>query len=112
MAQSITLSSVGTAPIILNPVARSTTVILSATVASSLTAASIEVTLDDPTIVGGPALTWALLSSAQGMIGSSVVVLSAIYTVLSPIGGVRINSTTVTASSATWILKALQSITA
>lgn len=110
MAQTVTLSSVGTAAIYLNPVSKSTTVLVSASVASSLTTAILEMTLDDPTTTPAPTIAWAPLSSA--IIGSSVVVAATTYTVLSPIGGVRINSTTVTASSATWTLKALQSVTA
>lgn len=112
MAQTVTLSSVGTATIILNPVAKSTTVALSASVASSLTVAQIDMTLDDPTTTPAPTIQWVLLSSAAAMVGSSVTVLQAVYTVLSPIGGVRINSTTVTASSATFTMKVLQSVTA
>lgn len=112
MAQSVSLSSAGTAAIVLNPVVKSTTVLLSASIASSLTSASIEMSLDDPTIPGGPTATWALLSSASQMIGSSVTVLTAVYTVLSPIAQVRINSAVVTASSATFTLKALQAVTA
>jgi len=44
---------------ILNPVAKSTTVILSGAVAASSGGVQIELTLDDPTIVGGPSITWA-----------------------------------------------------
>ena len=110
MAATVTLSSVGTAAIYLNPVSKSTTVLISASVASSLTHAVVEMTLDDPTTVPAPTVTWAPISSA--IIGSSVVVAAPTYTILSPIGGVRINSSTVTASSATWTLKALQSVTA
>lgn len=114
MAQTVTLSSAGTAAIALNPVAKSTTVMLSASIASSNTAAQIEISLDDPTIPGGPTATWALLSSASGMVGSSAnsSPLSVIYTVLSPVAQVRINSSATAASSNTWTLKALQSITA
>lgn len=110
MAQTVTLSSVGTATMVLNPVAKSTTVLFSASIASSLTTAIVEMSLDDPTIPGGPSATWAALSSA--ILGSSVAVAAATYTVSSPVGMLRINSTTVTASSATWTLKALQSVTA
>jgi len=109
MAQSVTLSSVGTATIFLNPVAKSTTVLLSASVQSSLSTIQIEVSLDDPTILNGPSATWALLSSATAMSSFSG---GFIYTVLGPIGGVRLNSSTVTASSAVFTLKALQSVTA
>ena len=109
MAQSVTLSSAGTATIILNPVAKTTSVILSQTVASSLAVVQIEVTLDDPTTTPAPILSWALLSSAAAM-ASSVTPLSLLYTVTSPIGGVRLNSSTAVGSSAVWTLKALQSV--
>lgn len=113
MAQTVTLSSAGTATLILNPVAKSTTVMLSASIASSNTAAQIEMSLDDPSIPGGPTATWALMSSASGMVGSSATsALSVVYTILSPIAAVRINSSATAASSNTWTLKALQSITA
>lgn len=110
MAQTVTLSSVGTATIIVDPVPRTTSVQISASVASSLTTGIVEVTLDTPGTTPSVTPTWTALSSA--IIGSSVVVAGAFYTVLAPIGGVRINSTTVTASSATWTLKVLQSVTA
>ncbi len=61
MAQSVTLSSVGTATMALNPVAKSTTLVL--TLASSGTV-SIEISPDDPSIYGGPTAAWALASSA------------------------------------------------
>lgn len=107
MALSTTLSSVGTAAITLNPIAKSTTVMLSGLTAASTGTVQIEMSLDDPTIFGGPALTWALLSSGTAMLSSNVTTL--VYTVLSPIGAVRINSS---ANNNTWTLKALQSITA
>ncbi len=114
MAQSISLSSAGTAAMVLNPVAKSTTVLLSASIASSNTAAQIEMSLDDPTILLGPATTWALLSSASGMSGGSANAspLAVIYTILSPVAQVRINSSATAASSNTWTLKALQSVVA
>jgi hypothetical protein len=107
MAQSVTLSSVGTATIILNPVSRSTTVGLITGTAASTGTVTVEFTLDDPTIVGGPSLSWFTLSSGAAMLSSNVTNL--VYTVLSPIGGVRINST---ANNNTWTLKALQSVIA
>lgn len=111
MAQSVTLSSVGTASIVLNPVAKATTVIISASVQSSLSTVQVEMSLDDPSAPGytSGSATWALLSSATAMSSFSGAY---VYTVLSPIAQVRLNSTTVTASSATWTLKALQSVTA
>lgn len=107
MAQSITLSSVGTAALVLNPVSKSTTVMLSAGTAGSTGAVTIEMSLDDPTIPGGPTATWGTLSSGAAMLSSNVTNL--VYTVLSPIGMVRINST---ANNNTWTLKALQSVQA
>lgn len=107
MAQFTTLSSAGTAAIILNPVAKSTTVLMTNPASGT---ASVEVTLDDPTIVGGPSLTWALLSSAAQMISSNATG-SVLYTVLGPIGGVRINASS-NAGGGTFTLKALQSVIA
>lgn len=110
MAQSVTLSSAGTATIMLNPVAKSTTVMLTQTLGSSQAVVQLDLTLDDPTAPGGPTLTWALLSSAAAM-GSSLTGAGLVYTMLSPIGGVRINSSTL-AGGAVFTLKALQSVTA
>ena len=107
MAQVVTLSSVGTAALFLNPVSKSTTVMLSAGTAGSTGAVTIELTLDDPTTTPAPTITWGLLSSGSAMLSSNVT--SLLYTVLSPIGGVRINST---ANNNTWTLKTLQSVTA
>jgi len=108
MAQSVTLTTTGTATMILNPVAKSTTFQL---IVPSSGFVSVEVTLDDPTIQGGPATTWSLLSSAAAMPSSTVGSAGLIYTVLSPIGGARLNSTT-NGAGGTFTLKALQSITA
>lgn len=108
MALSVTLSSAGTAAMTLNPISKSTTVLLSA---GSSGTVSIEMSLDDPTIFGGPATTWALLSSGSQMISSNITGGSLVYTVLSPIGQVRINCSS-NAGATTYTLKALQSITA
>lgn len=108
MAQSVTLSSVGTAAMVLNPLAKSTTVQL--TVPSS-GVCQIEVSLDDPSIPGGPTSTWTLLSSATAMPSSTVGAAGLLYTVLSPVGQVRLNSTAVI-TGGTFTLKALQSVTA
>lgn len=110
MAQSVSLSTTGSAAIVLNPISKSTTVTLTSVGGSSQTVGQIEVSLDDPTILGGPATTWVLLSSASAIPSSLPVAL--IYTVLSPIGQVRINSTGMAGSSGVFTLKALQSITA
>lgn len=111
MARTVTLSSAGTATIVLDPNMRTTSVLISASIASTTAAtATIEMSLDDPTTTPAPTLTWAPLSSA--VLGSSVTgIAAATYTVLSPVGAVRINST-VGGSSNVWTLKALQSVTA
>lgn len=107
MAQSVTLSSVGTATLVLNPVAKSTTVLLTA---ASSGAVQLDMSLDDPTIPGGPTTTWALLSSAAS-INSSNLANGLVYTILTPIAQVRINSTALV-SGGSYTLKALQSVTA
>ncbi len=103
-----------TGAIVLNPVAKSTTVMLSATAVSTTAGtAYVEFSLDDPTISGGPTPTWALLSSATALLSSVIAVAPYSWTVLSPIAAVRINSTGgSTAGVSTYTLKALQSITA
>ncbi len=108
MAQSVTLSSIGTATMALNPVAKSTTLLLATTTTSGTI--QIDISLDDPSIPGGPASTWALASSAATM-NSTNLTAGLVYTLLSPVAQVRLNSTTaVTGGSHT--LKALQSVSA
>lgn len=109
MARVTTLSSLGTStPIMLDPVPKSTTV--QATVASGSSGSNIFVqyTLDDPTIPG-TTVTWSNLSSA---IVSSNADLGVGFTatMLSPIGGLRLSSTTTVTGTIT--LKALQAVTA
>ncbi len=113
MAQSTTLSSAGfSVPIILDPKLKTTTVQL--TVASGTTAGSsltfIQFTLDDPTTTPAPTISWAPLSSS---VTSSGLDTSAggglIYTVLSPLGGLRLGSSGTVSGTIT--LKSLQSIT-
>jgi hypothetical protein len=108
MAQSVTLSSVGTATINLNPVARTTTLMISLTSASTGTV-TLEASLDDPTIAGGPTATWAAISSGAAMASSVVFTTGLVYTLLTPIAAVRLNST---ATNGPINLKALQSVTA
>ena len=112
MAQSVSLSTVGTATIVLNPVSKSTTVLLSASTGSSLSTIQVDFSIDDPSIPGGPTTTWALLSSAASMGSSTITGNGLVWTVLSPICQVRLNSTAIVASSAVFTLKALQSVTA
>jgi len=98
----------------LNPVAKTTTVMLSATVVST-TAGTVyvEYSLDDPSIPGGPTATWALLSSVTALVSSVVAAAPYSWTVLSPIAAVRINSTGgSTGGVSVYTLKALQSVTA
>lgn len=110
MAQTVTLSSVGTATMALNPLAKSTTFVL--TLASSGTV-QIDISADDPSIPGGPTTTWALASSAASMASSALgsTTTGIVYTVLSPIGQARIKSTALV-SGDSYTLKALQSVTA
>src|SRR5262245_7851878 len=105
MAQSTTLSSVGqSAAIILNPVAKSTTLQLTLS-SSAASVVDIQGTLDDPTIAGGPTTTWATISSAVAMSGATLAdARGYTITILSPLGGARINST---AAAGTYTLKAL-----
>lgn len=104
-----TLSAAGTStPIILNPVARTTTVQFSVTSGSTYDA-TIQVTLDDPTSLSTTSVTWTGLSTTHystANINDGVTLY-----VTQPIGGLRISSTT-NAGSAVFVLKALQSVTA
>ena len=109
MAKSVTLSTAGTAVIVLDPVAKATTIQLTAS-SSGVSTVQVDMSLDDPTIVSGPATTWSLLSSAAAITSSNNVFgTGLVYTVLSPLGAVRINSSTI---ATTFTLKALQSVTA
>jgi len=118
MAQSVTLSSVGTAAIVLNPVAKATTVQLTVTSASTGTwgTTTVEFSLDDPTQTPAPTSTWTALSSALAIASSQINAAGGlVWTVLSPINQVRINSTANSTSTTTLtvnVLKALQSVTA
>jgi hypothetical protein len=113
-AQVTLLSSTGTSPaIVLNPVAKATTIQLTVSGSSGSGAFDIQMTLDDPTTTPAPTLTWAIISSAAG-IGSGTGIFDVgglVYTVVTPIGGVRLHSTTAPAG-VTATLKALQSVTA
>jgi len=112
MAQSTTLSSAGNSvPIILDPKLNTTTLqyTVSTGIASSISGnAFIQFTLDDPTITPPPTISWANLSSA---ITSSAADggIGIIYTVLSPLGGVRVTASTSVTGTIT--LKSLQSVT-
>ena len=105
MAQVTIISSLGTSvPAVLDPVPKSTT--LQITVASGSSGANIfaQYTLD----VVAP-LTWASISSA--IISSNADLLGGVtYTMLSPVAGLRLSSTTTVTGAVT--LKALQSVSA
>ena len=107
MAQSVSLSSIGTAAMALNPVAKTTTLILTGLTAASTGTVQIDISLDDPSIVGGPTATWATASSGAAMLSSNVTTL--VYSILSPVAQARIQSSAI---NNTWTLKALQSVVA
>ena len=109
MAQVVTLSSLGVSGnMILNPVSKLTTI--QVTVASGSSGSNIfaQYTLDDPTTTPAPTITWSNLSSA--VVSSNTDGVGVTYTMLSPIGGLRLSSTTAVTGTVT--LKALQSVTA
>ena len=108
MAKTVSLSSAGTATIMLDPVRSTTSLMVTLTSASS-GAFQLEASLDDPTVVGSPSATWSQLSSGLAMVSSNVVGNGLVYTVLSPLAAVRINSSS---NVGTITLKAHQSVTA
>lgn len=109
MAQVTTLSSAGTSgTIMLNPVGKATTVQVTVASGSSGSNIFVQVTLDDPTTTPAPTVAWSNLSSA--ITSSNADGLGLLYTVLTPIGGLRMSSTTTVTGTVT--LKALQSVTA
>ena len=108
MAALVTsLSSAGTSDaIVLDPVKKSTTIQYTISAGSS-GSAFIQYTLDRADDPATSAVTWAALSSA--MVSSAADAAGGVmYTVLSPLGGLRINSTS--ATSAVMTLKALQAV--
>ena len=108
MAQVTTLSSLGTStPAMLNPISKSTTVQLTVASGATSTNVLVQYTLDDGT--PGTTTTWAALSSAITSSGADIAG-GVTYTMLSPIGGLRISSSVTVTGTIT--LKALQSITA
>lgn len=110
MARTTTLSSLGVSvPIMLDVSSKTTTI--QVTVASGSSGSNIfaQFTLDDPSTTPPPSVAWSNLSSAivSSQADNGV---GAIYTVLSPLGGLRLSSTT--AVNGTIILKALGAVTA
>lgn len=118
MAQSVTIltstTAAQTGTLVLNPVSKSTTVIMTSTTAAGSSNATIQIefSLDDPSALGYTSATWATLSSGTAM-SASAAVTGLTYTVLSPVGMVRLNSTSgSTTTTYSFNLKALQSVTA
>ena len=111
MTQVTVLSSQGVSTaIMLNPVFKTTTVQMTVSAGiSGSSVAFIQFTLDDPTTTPAPTISWANLSSSITSTGLDPNGI--IYSVLSPLGGLRISSTTATITG-TVTLKALQSVTA
>lgn len=107
MAQSTTISSAGTSTaILLDPKLKTTTIQVTAASGSSVASVFVQFTLDDPTTTPAPTVSWANLSSAIAT--STGVDLGVIYTVLSPLGGLRLSSSGL---GNTVTLKSLQSVT-
>jgi len=111
MAQTVTLASAGTAQIILNPVAKSTTVGMTLNTTGSTGAITVEFSLDDPSLTPSPTMRWFTLSSVAAMLSSNLTP-SLSWTILTPIGAVRLNSTALGSSVQSYTLTALQSVTA
>jgi len=98
--------------IILNPVFKTTTIQVTASSGAVGSQGFVQFTLDDPTVTPSPTVSWANLSSALNSTtmdtGGGVI-----YTVLSPLGGLRLSlAGSTVAVSGTITLKALQSVTA
>jgi hypothetical protein len=113
-AQVTTLSSLGTsAAIVLNPVSKATTLQLTVSSSAGAGVMDIQMTLDDPSTTPAPTITWSIISSAAAIAtGTGIAdVGGLVYTVVTPIGGVRLHSTA-NATPVTGTLKALQSVTA
>jgi len=111
MAQFTTLTScANSVAIILDPKLKTTTMTVTVSTGATGSQGFVQVTLDDPTSTPSPTITWANVSSAISSSASDGV--GVIYTMLSPVGGVRyslIGSTQTVAGTVT--LKALQSFT-
>jgi len=109
-----TLSSAGTsAAVVLNPVAKATTLQLTVSSSAGAGVMDIQMTLDDPSTTPAQTLTWSIISSAAAIAtGTGIADVGGLtYTVVTPIGGVRLHSTA-NATPVTATLKALQSVTA
>lgn len=108
MALTTALSSAGTSSAIyLDPVPKSTTAQVSLTSTSTQGALDliVQVTLDDLATTASP--TWTAVSTTHY---SSTLTDGAMLTILSPVAGLRLSSTTWATGTAT--LKAIQSVTA
>lgn len=97
---SVTLSSVGTSTVIVTDYLGAKTTSIQATFSTSTSSAfaQIQGTLDDPMKTTSP--TWFLISTTT-FTSSTNFDIPAMISVLSPIGGVRLNSTKLSAGSIT-----------
>lgn len=115
MAQTrtVTLSSAGTATLALNPVSKSTTLMLTATSCSS-GYFTVQYALGDPSALGYVSAKWAPLSSAAAIASSGLSSSPLSWTVFAPIAQARIYSSgwDTAGTGGSMVLKALQSVTA
>lgn len=110
--RTTTLSSVGTSgALFLDPTSKATTIQLSAAANSSFDV-TLQVTLDDPASLPPPTVVWTGLSTTHYSSATGLAADGLFLTVLSPIGGLRISSSTMAGSSVALTLKVLQSVTA
>ena len=117
MSTTMTTSAAQSSTIVLNPVSKSTTLVLTSSgtfaAGSSNSTIQIEASAGDPSLFGGPSLTWATISSATAMPASAVQNIPLTYEILGNYGAVRLNSTTASTGAAmSFTLQALQSVTA
>lgn len=100
---SVTLSSVGTATIPLDPIAKQTGVAVVYPLSSNAVVYSIDGTMNDPM---RETVSWFLISSSPA---TSSAAGSQFNTVLSPLHAVRLNITTASTSATALTFTALQS---
>lgn len=120
----LTSSSTVTNPLALDPLSKSTTVQISAGSSSLVGTAWVQATLDTQTFGSAvatgqpvPSPVWSVVGSSIGYVSSDNGGLStfdntAVFVLLQPIAGLRLNSSVAIASGNTFTLKALQSPTA
>lgn len=111
MAQSVTLSSLGvTAGIGLNPVSKTTIAQITFVTTGSSLDLTLQATLDD---FGGAATpVWANISTTHWSSATVTAGDGVFITLLSPIAGLRLSSSTISGTGNLITLKVLQSVTA